>query len=75
MFGPKSENLRGECRKFHKEELHKLYPSSNIIRKKKSRKIRETGNTDAWERPEIYKTVDTKGRKWISWRPWRYMRG
>jgi hypothetical protein len=54
MFGPKSENLKGDCRKFHKVELHKLYPSSNIIRKTKSRKIRGEGNTDAWERTEIY---------------------
>jgi hypothetical protein len=54
MFGPKSENLKGDCRKFHKKELHKLYPSSNIIRKTKSRKIRGAGNTNVWKRTVIY---------------------
>jgi hypothetical protein len=31
VFGAKSEEVRGEWRKLHKEELHELYRSSNIV--------------------------------------------
>jgi hypothetical protein len=32
IFGPKRDELTGEWRKLHKEELHILYSSPNIIR-------------------------------------------
>jgi hypothetical protein len=32
IFGLKREDLTGEWRKLHNEELHKLYSSPNIIR-------------------------------------------
>jgi hypothetical protein len=31
IFGPKREEMLGDWRKLHNEELHKLYASSNII--------------------------------------------
>jgi hypothetical protein len=31
IFRPKGEELTGECRKLHNEELHCLYVSLNII--------------------------------------------
>jgi hypothetical protein len=40
IFGPKREEVTGEWRKLHDEELHNLYLSSNIIWKIKSRRMR-----------------------------------
>jgi hypothetical protein len=40
IFGPKRDELTGDWRKLHNEELHKLYSSPNIIRMIKSRGIR-----------------------------------
>jgi hypothetical protein len=33
IFGPKRDKEIGEWKKLYSEELHNLYPSSNIIRK------------------------------------------
>jgi hypothetical protein len=38
IFGPKREEVTGECRKLHSEELHFLNCSPNIIRRIKSRR-------------------------------------
>jgi hypothetical protein len=40
IFGPKRDEVRGEWRKLHNEELHILYSSPNIIRQIKSRRMR-----------------------------------
>jgi hypothetical protein len=40
IFGPKRDEVPGEWRKLHSEELHILYSSSNIICQIKSRRIR-----------------------------------
>jgi hypothetical protein len=32
IFGPKRDEMRGDWRKLHNEELHNLYSSQNIIR-------------------------------------------
>jgi hypothetical protein len=37
IFGPKREEVAGECRRLHKEELNYLYSTPNIIRVIKSR--------------------------------------
>jgi hypothetical protein len=37
IFGPKRDEVTGEWRKLHNEELHNLYSSPNIIRQVKSR--------------------------------------
>jgi hypothetical protein len=37
LFGPKRDEVTGEWRKLHNEELHDLYSSSSIIRIMKSR--------------------------------------
>jgi hypothetical protein len=44
IFGPRRDELTGECRKLHNEELHDLYSSPSIIRIMKSRTMRWTGN-------------------------------
>jgi hypothetical protein len=44
IFGPKGDEVTGECRKLHSEELHDLYSSPNIIRQIKSRRMRWVGH-------------------------------
>jgi hypothetical protein len=39
IFGPKRDEVTGEWRKLHNEELHILYSSANIIRQIKSRRM------------------------------------
>jgi hypothetical protein len=40
IFGTKRDELTGDWRKLHNEELHSLYSSPSIIRMIKSRRIR-----------------------------------
>jgi hypothetical protein len=40
IFGPKRDEIRGDWRKLYNKELHNLYPSPNIIRMMKSRRVR-----------------------------------
>jgi hypothetical protein len=40
IFGPKRDEVTGEWRKLHNEELHNLYSSADIIRQVKSRRMR-----------------------------------
>jgi hypothetical protein len=42
IFGPKSDEVTGDWRKLHIEELHNLYSSSKIIRMMKSRRMRRS---------------------------------
>ena len=44
IFGPKRDEVTGEWRRLHKEELNDLYCSPNIIRVMKSRIIRRAGH-------------------------------
>jgi hypothetical protein len=44
MFGPKREEVVGNCRRLHNEELHNLYTSPNVIRVVKPRRMRWVGN-------------------------------
>jgi hypothetical protein len=40
IFGPKRDEVTGDWRKLHKEELHNLYSSLNTIRMIKSRRMK-----------------------------------
>jgi len=40
IFGPKRDEVTGEWRKLHNEELNNLYTSPNIVRVIKSRRMR-----------------------------------
>jgi hypothetical protein len=44
IFGPKRDQVTGEWRKLHNEELHYLYSSPNIMRLIKSRRMRWVGH-------------------------------
>jgi hypothetical protein len=44
IFGPKRDEVTGDCRKLHNEEFHNLYSSPNIIRMIKSRRMRWAGH-------------------------------
>jgi hypothetical protein len=44
IFGPKRDEVTGEWRKLHNEELHILYSSPNIITQIKSRRMRWAGH-------------------------------
>jgi hypothetical protein len=39
IFGPKRDEVTGEWRKFHNEELHNLYSSADIIRQVKANEV------------------------------------
>jgi hypothetical protein len=40
IFGPKRDEVTGEWRKLHNEELHDFYSSPSIIRTIKARRMR-----------------------------------
>jgi hypothetical protein len=44
IFGPKRDEMTGEWRKLHNEELHDLYSSPSKIRIMKSRRMRWAGD-------------------------------
>jgi hypothetical protein len=44
IFGPKRDEVTGEWRKLHNEELHDLYSSPSIITIIKSRRMRWVGH-------------------------------
>jgi hypothetical protein len=51
MFGPKRDEMTGEWRKLHNEELPDLYSSPSIIRIVKSRRMRWAGHVARiWEK-------------------------
>jgi hypothetical protein len=68
IFGPKRDEVTGEWRKFHNEELHILYSSSDIIRQIKSRTMRWAGYV-ARMGEECEQGFDGKARrKEITWK-------
>jgi len=44
IFGPRRDEVTGEWRRLHNEELNDLYPSSNIVRVIKSRRMKWAGH-------------------------------
>jgi hypothetical protein len=54
IFGPKRDEVRGEWRKLHNEELNDLYSLTNIVRVVKSRSMRWAGHVARMGRGEAY---------------------
>ena len=40
IYGPKRDEMTGEWRRLHNEELHGLYDSPDVVRIMKSRRLR-----------------------------------
>jgi len=56
IFGPKRDEVTGEWRKLHNEELNDLYCSPNIVRVIKSRRMMMGGACSAnGERRDVYR--------------------
>jgi hypothetical protein len=61
IFGPKRDEVTGEWRKLHNEELHILYSFSNVIRQIKSRRMRWAGHLARMgEERNVYKVLKGK---------------
>jgi hypothetical protein len=64
ILGPKRDEVRGEWRKLHNEELHNLYSSPDIIRQVKSRRMRWEGNVVRMgEGRKVYKVLVGKTKE------------
>jgi hypothetical protein len=56
IFGPKRDEVTGEWRKLHSEELHSLYSAPDIISQVKSKGMRWAGHvTHKGEERKVYK--------------------
>ena len=49
IFGTKRDEITGEWRKLHNDEIHALYSSPNIIRNLQSRRLRWAGHVARME--------------------------
>jgi hypothetical protein len=76
IFGPKRDEMTGEWRKLHNEELHDLYSSPSIIRIMKPRRMRWAGHVarmgqkrNAYKllvgKPEGTKPLGRPRRRWL----------
>jgi hypothetical protein len=64
VFEPKRDEVTGEWRKPHNEELHDLYSSPSIIRIMKSRRMREVEHVARMgEKRNAYRFVGKPGGK------------
>jgi hypothetical protein len=57
VFGPKRDEVTGEWRKLHNEELNDLYPLLNIVRVVKSRQMRWAGHVAGMGKDKVVHRV------------------
>jgi hypothetical protein len=76
VFGPKRDEVTGEWRKLHNEELNGLYSLPNIVRVVKSRRMRWAGHVARMGndrgvhrvlvgKPEKKRTLGRPRRRWV----------
>jgi hypothetical protein len=76
IFGPRRDEVMGDWRKLHNEELHNLYFSPNIIRIIRSRRMRWAGHVarmgetrNAYRilvgKPEEMRPLGRPRRRWV----------
>ena len=57
MFGPKRDEVTGEWRKLHNEEMNDLYSLPNIVRVVKSRRMRWAGHVARMDEDRVVHRV------------------
>jgi hypothetical protein len=61
IYGPKRDDITGEWRKLHNEELHNLYSSPDIITQTKSRIMKSSGHVaQMGEERNVYRVLVVK---------------
>ena len=76
IFGPRRDDVTGEWRRLHNEELNDLYSSPNIVRVIKSRRVRWAGHVARMgeergvyrvlvEKPEGTRPLGRPRRRWM----------
>ena len=76
IFGPRRDEVTGEWRRFHNEELKDLYSSPNNVRVIKSRRMRWAGHVarmgkergcigSCWGKPEGKRPLGRPKRRWV----------
>jgi hypothetical protein len=76
IFGPNRDEVTGDWRKLHSEELHDLYSSPDTIRQVMSRRMSWAGHVARMgEERKVYKVLVGKpegkrplGRPWCRWK-------
>jgi len=76
IFGLRKDEVMGECRRLHNEELNDLYSSPNILRVIKSRRMRWAGHVACMGevrgvyrvlvgKPEGKRPLGRRRRRWV----------
>jgi hypothetical protein len=68
IFGPKRDEVTGEWRKLHNEELHNLYSSPDIIRQVKANEVGGACGTHGREEESVQRLGGKVRKKETTWK-------